>query len=236
MAALNAAHVPYDLAAVNTVNDLALAGNQVPALRLTERNALLVRSDLRPPDFHLSDIHSHLFSATLPFAGHNIAAGWIEAMVHTGNKHFRLVATHLQSPVDGVPEATDVQMAQAKELIHELRNSAIPVVLCGDFNSDAAHKGHLDDTGTADLFPAAGYLEVWPLLHGGDPGFTWPMYLEDQLPAPPFFAPFSPFERIDLFFEQGIPPISIDQVIAPTGVTPPFGSDHAGVIAVFRPS
>ena len=75
----------------------------------------------------------------------NIPAGWISADVHIGNKQFRVVTTHLQSPILGVPEATDVQVAQAQELIHELRNLQVPVVICGDFNSDANHGGYIDN-------------------------------------------------------------------------------------------
>ncbi|HEY2017043.1 MAG TPA: endonuclease/exonuclease/phosphatase family protein, partial [Bryobacteraceae bacterium] len=237
-AALNAAGTPYDLVAVNVLSDMALSGTLVPALRLTDRNALLIRSDLRPPAFHLSDVHAKTYSTTFPFGQFQISAGWIAATVHTGNQHFRLIATHLQSPIAGVPEATLVQVAQAQELIHELRNVTVPVVLCGDFNSDATHGGSTDDTPTVDVIQAAGYPEVWPLLHPpSDPGMTWPMYLEDRFPPAPFFAPSRPYERIDLFFQQGMQLISIDRVVAPAPSlsTPPFGSDHAGVIAVFRP-
>ena len=238
MTALNAAGVPYDLVAVYTGSDLALPGNHVPVLRLTDRNALLIRSDLRPPDFHLSDVQSHTYTAAFPFEPFQITAGWISAMVHTGNKHFRLFTTHLQSPIPGTDAATQVQMAQAQELIHELRNRTDPVVICGDFNSDAGHNHFVDDTPTADLIQGAGYDEVWPLMHpASDPGLTWPLYLEDQFAPPSYFAPFQPKERIDLFFERGMEDISIDRVVTvmPSLSTPPYGSDHAGVIAVFRP-
>ncbi len=241
--ALKAAGTPYDLVTAGVVNDLALPGNQVALLRLTDRNALLIRSDLRPPAFNLSDVHARIYKASLPFAGLQVQAGWIEAMVHDGNKQFRLVNTHLQTPIAGVPEATQIQLAQADELIHTLRNSTIPVVICGDFNSDANHGGHIDDTPTVDEIAAAGYFDVWPFLHpANEPGLTWPLFLEDGIPPAPFFAPFAPFERIDLFFSQGLERVSIDTVLAPVTpapqppfATPPFGSDHAGVIAEFKP-
>jgi len=242
MAALDKAGTPYDLIAVNVVNDLALAGNQVPALRLTDRNALLVRSDLRPPAFNLSDVHTNLYSATFPFGQFQISAGWIAATVHTGNTHFRLMTTHLQSPIEGVPAATTVQVAQAQELIHELRNVTDAVVVCGDFNSDANHGGLIDDTPSVNVIESAGYAEVWPMLHAGDAGLTWPLYTEDGFPPGPFFGPASPVERIDLFFERGMQILSIDQVLAPVTPpptppfsAPPYGSDHTGVIAVLRP-
>lgn len=243
LSALRERGVPYDIVAVSSVNDVALPGNNlVGALRFTDRNALLIRSDLRPPAVHLSEVHARIFDAAFDFAGLRIMAGWISVQVHMGNEHFRLVTTHLESPLAGVPQATEVQVAQARELIRALRNSTLPVVLCGDFNSDANGGNFVDATPTARLIQSAGYLEVWPRVHAaGDPGLTWPYYLEDQFPPPPFFAPFEPVERIDLFFSKGITAESAELVVAPSGALPPFfsmppfGSDHAGVIAVFRP-
>lgn len=243
VAGLESQGVPYDVLAVNDLTDLAVPGDQIGgALRYTDRNAVLVRSDLRPPAFHVSNVHARTFDAALPFEGLTIQAGWISADIHTGNRQFRFVTTHLESPIPGVPEATDVQVAQAQELVHELRNLTIPVVIGGDFNSDALHGGFVDDTPSVDVFTAAGYSETWPATShpgGGDPdGRTWPLYLEDQFPPPPFFAPFSPIERIDLFFSTGLDAVSSDLVTAPgptTPLAPPFASDHAGVAAVFQP-
>jgi endonuclease/exonuclease/phosphatase family metal-dependent hydrolase len=228
--------VPYDVVAVNRLSDLALSGDQIGgALRFTDRNAVLVRSDLRLPSFHLSNVHARTFDAAFPFEGLTITAGWISADVHMGNRKFRFVTTHLESPIAGVPEATDVQIAQAQELIHELRNLTIPVVICGDFNSDANHAGGVEDTPTVDLIQAAGYADSWRVHHGADTGQTWPLFLEDQFPAPPFFAPSEPFERIDLFFSKDMVVVGSDLVVIPAPGTPPFASDHAGVIAVYRP-
>ncbi|HSB63171.1 MAG TPA: endonuclease/exonuclease/phosphatase family protein [Thermoanaerobaculia bacterium] len=244
VSALRAAGVPYDVVAVNRLTDLAAPGGQIGgALRFTDRNAVLVRSDLRPPRFHLSNVHARTFDAALPFAGFTITAGWISVDVHRGNQRFRFVTTHLESPIpgEGRDASIAVQMAQAQELIHALRNLTIPVVICGDFNSDALHRGFVDDTPTVDLFEPAGYTETWSATThpSGDPdGRTWPFFLEDQFPPSPFFVPFSPVERIDLFFSKGMQAISSDLVVAPAPpdpTAPPFGSDHAGVIAVFQP-
>ena len=81
----------------------------------------------------------------------------------------------------------------------------MPVVIAGDFNSDAilgiGGTGP-DNTPAAILIEAAGYADTWTVA-GSGPGPTWPLYLEDLYP-PPFFAPSSPFERIDLIFSQGL--------------------------------
>ena len=249
LSALRKLRVPYDVAAVNSLSDLALQGDQIGgALRYTDRNAVLIRSDLRPPRFRISNVHARTFDAAFPFAGLMITAGWISADVRMGNERFRFVTTHLESAIPGVPEATDVQVAQAQELIDALADTRIPVVICGDFNSDANHGGFANDTPTVDLIERAGYAETWPRTHRKrDLGLTWPLFLEDQFPGgglpPPFFAASKPLERIDLFFSKGMDIVSSELVIAPAPgsfhppsfKTPPFGSDHAGVIAVFRP-
>jgi endonuclease/exonuclease/phosphatase family metal-dependent hydrolase len=243
VSALRSAGVPYDVVAVNRLSDLALQGNRIGgALRFTDRNALLIRSDLRPPQFHLSNIHARTFDAAFDFKGLTVKAGWISADVHVGNRQFRIVTTHLESPVDETSVA--VQVAQARQLVYELRNLTVPVVICGDFNSDASDVGlSVDDTPTVGLIEAAGYAEVWPATHGpGQLGLTWPYYLEDQFPGggapPPFFAPSQPFERIDLFFSKGMEVVGSELVftaLPPHPDIPPYASDHAGVIATFKP-
>ncbi len=234
LAALVKEGVPYEVVAINRLTDLALPGT-TGALRFTDRDALLVRSDLRPPELHFSNIHANIYDAALLFQGLPVSQGWISADVHMRNRQFRLVVTHLESPISGVPEATYVQVAQASELIHSLRNVTFPVVLCGDFNSDANFGDGPDATPSVALIEAAGYADTWRIANPNDPGDTWPLFLEDQYP-PPFFTTYIPFdpERIDLFFSRGIQIISAKQVLAPSGSMPPYGSDHAGVIATFR--
>ena len=235
LSALASRGVAYEVVAINRLTDLALPGTN-GALRYTDRDALLVRSDLRPPAFNISDTHTHVYDAAFDFQGLIVVQGWISADVHIGNSHFRLVVTHLESPVPGVPEATAVQVAQATELVQALQNVTVPIVLCGDFNSAANFGNGPDATRSVALIEAAGYADTWIIANPGDPGVTWPLFLEDQAP-PRFFARSRPFERIDLFFSKGMDAISAKRVLAPAlnGGMPPYGSDHAGVIATFRP-
>jgi endonuclease/exonuclease/phosphatase family metal-dependent hydrolase len=227
--------VPYHIVAVNTLTDIVLPGTN-GALRYTDRDALLVRSDLRRPAFHISDTQTHIYDAAFDFQGLLVVQGWISADVRVGNKHFLLVVTHLMSPVSGEDEATDVQVAQATELIQALQNVTVPIVLCGDFNSDANFGNGPDATPSVALIEAAGYADTWKVANPSDPGDTWPLFLQDQLP-PDFFAPFVPFERIDLLFSRDMQVISAKRVLAPAspGTMPSYGSDHAGVIATFQP-
>lgn len=225
----------YEVLAVNMLTDLALPGS-TGAARYTDRDVLLVRSGLRPPALHFSDVHARLYQASFNFQGLPIVQGYITATVHSGNRHFRLVMTHLESPVPGVPEATDVQVAQTTELIDSLSRLPIPVVVCGDFNSDANFGDFIDGTPSAALLEAAGYEDIWKALHPGDPGNTWPFYLEDQTP-PNFYGESLPFERIDLFFGKDAKVSNIKQVVAPApaGSMPSYASDHAGVLATIKP-
>jgi endonuclease/exonuclease/phosphatase family metal-dependent hydrolase len=235
LSALASNGVAYEVVAINRLTDLALPGTN-GALRYTDRDALLVRSDLRAPEFVISDTHTHIYEAAFDFQGLIVVQGWISADVHIGDSNFRLVVTHLESPVPGVAEATEVQVAQANELIQSLRNLAIPVVLCGDFNSDANFGNGPDATPSVALIEAAGYADTWRVVNPGDPGATWPLFLEDQA-HPKFFRRSVPFERIDLFFSKGIQATSAKEILAPAppGTRPPFGSDHAGVVATFLP-
>jgi exonuclease III len=80
----------------------------------------------------------------------------------------------------------------------------------------------------------AGYVDSWKSAHPGDPGYTWPLFGEDQNSGPTVAN-----ERIDLIFAGGLlqrwfgntPAIvTADR----TGTTSPFASDHAGLVVKLR--
>jgi endonuclease/exonuclease/phosphatase family metal-dependent hydrolase len=68
-----------------------------------------------------------------------------------------------------------------------------------------------------------GFTDAWAAANHGQPGFTWPLYVED----PPAAHPNGPFERIDFIFERGFSIQSVDRI----GWKAPHASDHAGVVA-----
>ena len=116
-----------------------------------------------------------------------------------------------------------------------MRNSPQPVILSGDYNSDAilgsAGSGP-DNTDAVSFIEAAGYADSWAVANPSDPGPTWPLFLEDHNPPPPFFVSATPFERIDLILFKGLAVVSSAQVGA--GLTyPNAASDHTGVITTF---
>ncbi len=69
MAALEDLGAPYKVVAVNTLTDIALPTTaQGPgAVRFTDRDVLIARSDLSPAEFHLSDVHTHFYKAAITF-------------------------------------------------------------------------------------------------------------------------------------------------------------------------
>ena len=232
--ALNARGVSYEVAAISNLTDIALPAT-IGAVRITDRDALLIRSDARFSNVQVTNAQTHIFSAALPFEGTEVTSGWISAEVQVNGKQFRLVSTHLLSSIPGVPLATSIQVAQAAELIDSLKNMTEPVVLSGDFNSDADFGNGPDATPSAALLEAAGYVDDWKVINPTDPGATWPLFLQDQTP-PRFFAVSTPSERIDLFLSKGVSPVSEERIFAPApSGLPGFGSDHAGVLATFRP-
>jgi len=122
----------------------------------------------------------------------------------------------------GVFEA--VQIAQANELLQGPTNTTLPVILVGDFNSDAAAGGL-----AYSLLLNGGLTDVWSSLEPNSSGFTWP--LSGELPS----VILNPSKRLDLVLARGaISFCDIDVVgediadLTPSGFRP---SDHAGLVA-----
>ncbi len=113
------------------------------------------------------------------------------------------VNTHLD---DLSPE---VQLAQAQELLAVLAEMEDPLVVAGDFNSNAA-KG----AGATPAYPAllaAALADAWPARHPGEAGPTWAG------------------QRLDLVLTRG--EVAVDAV---TILAPGISSDHAGLLAELR--
>ena len=222
MAALEARNLRYDLVAVNNLFNITQPLESGDGfVNLLDRDVVLAR-----PEMRISNVTTNVYTVLLPFGPFTIDRGWISAEVNEGRKKFRFVNTHLESLV------TPIQVAQTSQLIQELQQDDLPVVLAGDFNSDASgNPAAPDKPDSVLLLTMAGLAEAWHTLHPNDPGYTWPLFFEDNFPAPPFTSPASPFERIDLIFVRG--PIEIRSVER-TGTSPPYASDHAGVVATLK--
>jgi endonuclease/exonuclease/phosphatase family metal-dependent hydrolase len=238
MAALKGLGASYVVVAVNTLTDIALpTTEQGPgAVRFTDRDVLLARSDLRPSEFLLSDVQVHVYKAAITFGDFTVRRGFISALARVNNKLFRIANTHLENKYPGVEAAAVIQRLQASELLNFMRHSPQPVILSGDFNADAilGDQGPgPDNTATVSFILAAGYADSWAVANPSAPGATWPLFLEDQNPPAFFFAPATPWERIDLIFFKGLEVTS--SVLVGEGLTfPAAASDHAGVVTAFQ--
>lgn len=229
----------YRVAVVQSLTDIEIS---IPGFyaRFTDHNAILVRSDLPPGQLDIIGTESHQYQYHLPdfvtpLGTFQIPNGWMAVDIRIRGAHFKFANTHLLSAVPAFvsPEAFEatasLQVAQAGELLTGLSATGLPIILAGDFNSDAEVPQYpFDNTPTAGILSAA-YAEAWHSLHPADPGYTWPLFFEDQLSA----VPTSPFERIDLIYSGGPAALTAELTGTGPGPTGVFASDHVGMIAEF---
>jgi endonuclease/exonuclease/phosphatase family metal-dependent hydrolase len=152
--------------------------------------------------------------------------------VNAAGRQFRFFTTHLESTYPGVPQGEQIQLSQTAELIAAMSASPIPVVVAGDFNSNAEYGP--ERTGSVQKIIAAGFSDAWFGAHAGDPGYSWPLFIDDPaLPAAVIN------ERIDLVLTKGFGPLWFGRVAVVVsaelvGMTKPasgiFTSDHAGLV------
>jgi len=206
-------------------------------LRITDRDVILARLDFPQSQFDLFNVQTHryksVFSFGNPMMGQlSVPSSWMAVDVVANGSKFRFVNTHLQSTITGMPQATQVQIAQADELLSRLLYDAVPVVLAGDFNANA--EPGPEHTGVAQMIVNAGFVDAWKSAHPSDAGYTWPLFGQDQNSGPAV-----PNERIDLIFAGA--PMQLWSSLIPTvvsadrtGTTAPFASDHAGLVVKLR--
>jgi endonuclease/exonuclease/phosphatase family metal-dependent hydrolase len=201
-------------------------------LRMTDRNVILARIDLPRSQFKVSNVQTNVFGTIFQFGSPLLGefvepTGWMSVDVEILKSKFRFVNTHLEST--GVPGGEQIQKAQVDELLAVLASRAMPVVLAGDFNANA--EPGPEHTGAVERIVVAGYSDAWDLVKPACPGYTWPLFGEDQASGPT-----TPNERIDLIFTgcgstfcfgRDLRVLSAER----TGVRSPWASDHAGVVA-----
>ena len=222
--ALAARGLHYSVVAVNNLMDAEVPTPLGFDFRMTDRDAMLARTDLPASVFALSNVQQGIYQSEWVFGDPVLGTipvprGWMTVDVQMGAAHFRFVNTHLESP----PAPNECQEAQAAELVQILGTAAMPVVLLGDFNSNA--EPGQDHDQTPDIIQEAGFVDAWHALHPFDPGYTWPLHGEDGKPNT------QPYERIDLIFLRGL---GAAEVFKTGGWHTPAGlwlSDHDGVFA-----
>jgi endonuclease/exonuclease/phosphatase family metal-dependent hydrolase len=209
---------------VQTNLDVELPGIVTPTdfrdIRYTDRDVILARSDLRTSQLKIEGTQSGTFAARIPVTvlGQTITVvrGWASADVKFRGKTYRFLNAHLESIVEAI------QVLQASELLAGPANTDLPLILVGDFNSDA------EASGTAYLMLiGAGLTDIWDDLQPSDPGYTWPLSGEIPLPTE------QPTQRLDLVLVRGKISLASADIhgesvadLTPSGFRP---SDHAGV-------
>ena len=224
MKALKASGQHYKIALVQNLTDIDMG-----VMAYADHDVILVRSDLPRSQLNILGSESHIYDSLLSFdvLGQEVSIlrGWMAVDVSVCGSKFRFVNTHLESPF-GDDYTKGVQVSQADQLMEDLSETNLPIILAGDFNSDAenTHFYYPDVTDSYSHIVASGFEDAWDELRPRSRGYTWPLMLDN--------APTAPIERIDLIFSSGPKAISIIM----TGLDPLDGlhaSDHAGVLAVF---
>jgi endonuclease/exonuclease/phosphatase family metal-dependent hydrolase len=200
-------------------------GTSFDDIRLTDRDVILVRTDLPPGHLNISNPQGRNFTAALPLpTGAYVLRGWCSIDVQTRGRFFRFIDTHLEDVLPrGLP---NLQLAQAYELLAVPANTTMPVILSGDFNSDAY--GYYSPE-TYSLITGPGHFtDAWTVAEPRRLGLTWghDPFLSDV--TVPFVF------RLDLTLYRGrefeaTEADVIDPVIGQHA--PLWFSDHAGVTA-----
>jgi hypothetical protein len=129
------------------------------------------------------------------------------------------------------PQGQSTVDRQAEDTVSFMSASRGPHVLVGDLNvfEGAASVCHQQPNNTSlQVLRKAGYIDAWPTLHPGDPGFTG--MLNRAGCGTPEGAP---WKRIDYAWSRGLTPTAIERFGLPApGEAAP--SDHAGILVAYR--
>jgi endonuclease/exonuclease/phosphatase family metal-dependent hydrolase len=225
--ALEARRLDYELVAVVPGTDAELPALRddftcCRQLRATDRDVLLVRRGIRVLGVHAGNFRTqHADPCGLcPGGTFRFHRGWVAIDALVDGHTVRIVSTHLEPESDPT-----VQLMQARELLAGPADTALPLILLGDFNSRA------DGTGTA-TYPhlvGTGLADTWLDAHPSRPGFTCCHAADLRNPTPTLDM------RIDLILTRGPFDVRHARVVGDelrdrtrSGLWP---SDHAGVVA-----
>ena len=230
--ALAARGADYRVAARNTNVDIEVPALPLPIgsgapydLRLVDSDVILARAGVA-----VSNPRSAAYQALRPVSLGGISfdylRGWSSVDVKLHGRSFRFFNTHLETQ-----DAASYNVTQAAEIADSVANSPLPVVLVGDFNSDAnAAPGDPTYTAAYGDLVAAGLVDLWADTYPGEIGLTC-CALKD-------LSAWSPTEqqRIDLVFSRGF--AADGRVWRTDGALIPalgiFPSDHRGVVGEVR--
>jgi endonuclease/exonuclease/phosphatase family metal-dependent hydrolase len=204
-----------------------MAAMTIDDVRLSDREVILVRSDLPPGHMRVKNPQSGNFANVLEIPGLGaLERGWCSVDVAVRGRDFRFICTHLE-----VETWPFLQELQVQELLAGPTNTPLPVVLVGDFNTDPLGR---DGSTAYDLMPEAGFGDAWAVLNPQNPegGLTWGHDADLAIPSYPFDR------RIDFVFYQGkdLMPVRSGVIDLYTGLMPSplWASDHAALTTTIR--
>ena len=192
-------------------------------VRYTDRDVILVRSDLQTSEVKIEGSAAGTFTTllTLPtiIGPVTVQRGWTSVDIKFRGKTYRVVNAHTEAYLELV------QIAQTAELIQGPAATEMPLVVVGDFNSDAESGG-----ASYQMFIAAGLDDAWEETNPADPGLSWPLFIV----SPAVFT--TPTQRLDLVMTRGnLRTVSTDLIgedpVLDTTSSNLRPSDHAGVSA-----
>jgi endonuclease/exonuclease/phosphatase family metal-dependent hydrolase len=215
----------YAVAAEIPNTDVTASSVSGDTIRATDRDVILVRTDLPTNELRVSNPQAENFKArfSVQIGGPGgptvtVLRGWCSLDVKVGGKLVHVVSTHLEE------EVPLIQSLQANELLTGPLHTSRPVIGLGDFNASVGSTTYGNLLG-------AGFQDAWTLAHPNpsDSGFSC-------CQAADLLNPLSQLStRIDLilFRSKRISVNDIQLVGAdptdrlPSGLWP---SDHAGVV------
>jgi endonuclease/exonuclease/phosphatase family metal-dependent hydrolase len=170
LGALRARGSPYTSVATSTNADIEVprrgAGGDLVDLRVTDRDALLVRTDVAGRSSNPRHGHyaAQVSEALVP-GPVDSPRGWVTIDYRPDPRTtVRIFSTHLEV---GDPAGRTIQEQQGEEALAEMAASPYPVIALGDFNSPA------DGSGT-DTYRnlTAVRQDAWAAARPADPGWT----------------------------------------------------------------
>lgn len=225
----------FDIELPGFLSEADLENGLLSDIRLTEREVILARTDLKTSELKLSNAQTGHFQTIVPVPI-PVVRGWVSVDAKVRGKSFRFISTHLEA------DDLAVRDAQALEVIAGPANTSLPVIFVADANSNANLGPQPNVNPAAYLaFIGAGFVDPWFEAHPGS--FVSTCCNAELLTNATFPIPTDDDGRIDLILYRGakdFAPLEIGLVgTNPTdrvfnGVALIWPSDHAGVAATLR--
>jgi Endonuclease/Exonuclease/phosphatase family len=201
-------------------------GQGYMGVSLTERAAILARTDLPTSRLQLSNPQQGGYQAYIPVPTLNgtipIGSGWLSVDATTRGTTYRFITTHLSA----LTLTLGVQAQQMQELLAGPAATTLPVIIAGDFNTTPTGAAYTEAVN-------AGFADEWTAANGDDNGYTAFQVL------PTINNPKSNlYTRIDYVLARG--PIAAQDMrlvgAHPSARTPSglWPADHAGVVASLK--